>query len=208
MYCPECRCEYTGPVMRICPGCRSYLLPAPVAVPVSPDDMPAIPYEELLRHVDEAGGQLSVEVQATRISRESKRRFPYLGYGFAWAAEMAGVAGDLVATLEAANVGRSMKWSFPYQGFGYAWVKEFVGQIAGHAVLLTARKVQMKRSWSFPYFGYGYAWTEELTGECGDQLSAHLRITDVGRDRRQGFPYVGFGYAWERAGVLTLERTP
>ena len=66
----------------------------------------------------------------------------------------------------------------------------------------------MKRAWSFPYYGYGYAWTEELTGECGDQLSAHLRITDVGRDRRQSFPYVGFGYAWERAGVLTLERTP
>ena len=206
MYCPDCRCEYTGQAGRLCPVCGTPTVERPQSEQNT--SMEALDYEELLDAVRQQDGNLSVNMTTTQVGREMRMRFPYLGYGVAWAKQMQGAAGRIGVELTAIEVKRVMKRRFPYLGYGFAWPSRLSGQIAGHTLILDVDRVQMKRGWSFPYFGYGYAWAEELSGTCGDQLVAHLHIGEIRRSRRRRFPYFGFGYAWEHKGVLTLSLRP
>ena len=78
------------------------------------------------------------------------------------------------------------------------------GNVGGNPITLKADKVARKSTTGFPYRGYGQAWVQSMSGECGEKLSASLKITDVQHRRQYGFPYFGFGFAWANAGQLTL----
>jgi hypothetical protein len=201
MFCPECRCEFVGWTGK-CPGCKTPLVAkAPSVLCVSHEP---IPYEALVDLVRESGGQLMIDLSTTEVERERKWRFPYLGYGRAWAKRMQGAFDDVPVDLVTTEVGRGRKWTFPYIGYGFGWAKSMRGNAGGNEVVLTAKKVGMDKKWGFPYFGHGYAWTQEMSGECGDQLEADLSTTDVRTQRKWGFPYLGYGFAWADKCTLTL----
>ncbi len=201
MYCPTCNCEYSGWTYR-CPVCQTTLqehqreLPLPSAA--------EFPYEELVERARQAGGQLSFAVKTTQVRKKRDIRFPFRGYGFAWADRLAGQQNGLTVELFTSRVEEDRAESFPYFGYGFAWEQEMEGRVAGQALALQARKVQRKRGQAFPYLGRGYAWTEELAGSCGPQLEAAFYTTATGSSRGFRFPYFGFGYAWIASGRLTL----
>lgn len=201
MYCPTCDCEYNGWNYR-CPVCKSTLqehqseLPLPSAAEVH--------YDEFVKRVRQAGGRLSFEVNTTQVRKKRDIRFPFRGYGFAWADKLSGEQDGLQVEMFTTRVEEDRSESFPYFGYGFAWEQEMEGQVGGHPLALQARAVQRKRGQAFPYLGRGYAWTEQLTGSCGPSLEATLETTQVRRSRGFRFPYFSFGYAWVASGILNL----
>jgi len=163
-----------------------------------------VTYEELLSRVRKGGGRLSVKWLATQVVRKYKWSFPYLGHGYAWAAQLAGSRDGLALQLQTMEVGMDKDCGFPYRGYGFAWEAKMAGHISGNEVALSAAKVMRERTWRFPYDGFGYAWTESMSGTCGDRLTVELRTTEVGRSRATRFPYRGYGFAWAAEGTLTL----
>jgi hypothetical protein len=201
MYCPECKCEYQG-WTTICPVCKSHLIEG--YNPPSVEQADKLSYDELLNLVKENHGELQIELSTTGVRKERKWRFPYNGYGYAWASKISGTSDGISLNLTTSEVGKDHAWRFPYSGYGFAWAKSMAGELAGAEITLQATKVARERRWRFPYLGYGRAWTEEMTGECGDQLRVHLLVTEVGRARDWRFPYRGYGFAWGKKGILTL----
>lgn len=201
MFCPKCRCEFVGWTGK-CPDCKIPLVQELPSIPEGSCE--PVSYAALVDLVKANGGQLRIELATTDVGMEKKRRFPFLGYGLAWAKRMQGASGDIVVDLTTVEVGVMQRWRFPYLGYGFAWVKRLQGSIAGHDATLTAKKVGREKKWGFPYFGFGYAWTCELAGQGGDALRIDLSITDLGRRKERGFPYFGFGLAWENQGLLVL----
>ena len=66
-------------------------------------------------------------LEAVKVSREKKWRFPFMGYGRAWTREMHGECGDqLKVHLMTTEVGRSGEWHFPYRGYGFGWIRKAV----------------------------------------------------------------------------------
>lgn len=60
---------------------------------------------------------------AKEVGTETKWRFPYPRYGYAWTREMSGECGtQLDAEVVATDVRRHRGWGFPYLGYGFAWV--------------------------------------------------------------------------------------
>ena len=201
MYCPECKCEFEGWTGK-CPNCRTPLVEgSPLIEEIAEEP---ISYEALVELVRENGGSLGIDLSASEVGKEMRRRFPYSGHGYAWTRRMQGVFNNILVDLATTEAGKERKERFPYRGFGFAWAKTIQGNVAGNQVTLTATEVGTDRKWSFPYSGFGYAWTQEMSGQCGDELKVDLRTTDVGRRRRSGFPYLGYGFAWASKGVLTL----
>jgi len=93
---------------------------------------------------------------------EKKRRFPYFGYGFAWAKRMQGTIGGNEATLTAGKVATEKKRRFPYFGSGFAWTQEMSGECGGQLkVDLLTTDVGRDKKWGFPYRGYGFAWANK-----------------------------------------------
>jgi hypothetical protein len=201
MFCPECRCEFVGWTGR-CPGCKTPLVEEALSVPGGAHE--PIPYEALVELVREHGGQLRIDLSTIEVGKERKWRFPYLGYGRAWAKRMRGTCNGVLVDLVTTEVGRGRKWGFPYLGYGFGWARAMRGDIGGNEVVLTATKVAMEKKWGFPYLGYGFGWTQEMSGECGVQLAIDLSTTDVGRQTRWRFPYLGYGFAWARKSTLAL----
>lgn len=201
MYCPQCRCEFVEWIGK-CPCCK-----IPLVHQVPPDRQnvsETISYEALVDLVRKNGGKLKIEVLTTDVGKNKRWRFPYLGYGFAWAKRMQGDFNNILVYLTTAAVGMERKWAFPYMGYGYAWARRMRGYIGGQEFSLAAKKVGMERKWGFPYMGYGYAWIQEMSGECGHRLRIHLLTTEVRREKRWEFPYQGYGFAWADKGMLTL----
>jgi hypothetical protein len=200
MFCPQCKCEFVG--WQRCPDCEVILLES---LPEEAEASTAqIPYEDLLKHVRENGGQIEIELITNGVRREKKLRFPYQGHGYAWVLGMQGVQDGISVTLTTNQVGRKHGWRFPYFGYGYAWEKAMQGDLNGNPLDLKATKVQRERKWRFPYLGYGRAWAERLEGTCGDGLHAELEINEVVKKRTWRFPYQGYGFAWPKKGVLRL----
>jgi hypothetical protein len=201
MFCPNCKCEFVGWTGR-CPNCKVTLLDKlPQDYELSDE---GLTYEELVDLVKDKDGLLEIVLTTSSVEKERKWRFPYDGYGYAWARKMVGESDGIVVELQTTNVGKDRAYRFPYVAYGFAWMEGSQGQVAGHEVELKATKVAREKKWRFPFFGYGRAWTEEMHGECGDQLYVHLSITDIGKSREYGFPYKGFGFAWEKSGILKL----
>jgi hypothetical protein len=201
MFCPKCRCEFSG-WTDSCPDCGVPLVQERPPDPSSSEKL--ISYASLVDLVKQRGGQLQLELSTTDIGTNKNRGFPYFGFGMAWANRMQGALDALSVDLATTEVGSEKTRSFPYQGRGFAWAKCMQGHIGGNEVTLSATQVARERTWRFPYLGYGYAWTEKMTGNCGDLLKAELDVTDVGRRREWGFPYFGFGQAWASRGTLVL----
>jgi hypothetical protein len=201
MFCPECRCEFVGWTGK-CPNCNTPLVEESPTVPGIAGKR--VSYEALVDLVRENGGQLGIDLSTSEVRRERKWRFPWLGYGRAWAKRMQGAFEDMLVDLMTTEVGRDRGWTFPYLGYGFGWARRVQGSIGGNEVVLTAAKVGTEKKWGFPYFGYGYAWTQEMSGECGAQLAVGLTTTDVRRHRKWSLPYFGYGFAWANRGILTL----
>ena len=201
MYCPQCKCDYTGWTEK-CPVCKSVLLdgkPNIFDVEAAPID-----YADLVNAVRENGGSLTFEMVATDIATKRGRQFPYMGRGYAWARKMEGTRDEFTIKLTTTEVGRDRKWTFPYFAYGFAWEQEMQGNVGGNALTLKAEQVARERQMRFPYAGYGRAWVQSMSGKCGEALEVTLKITEVQQRKKYGFPYFGFGYAWANAGELTL----
>ena len=201
MYCTTCNCEYSGWNYR-CPVCKSTLQEPQSELPLS--SAAEVPYDELVERVRQAGGRLSFEINTTQVRKKRDIRFPFRGYGFAWADKLSGQQDGLQVEMFTARVEEDRSESFPYFGYGFAWEQEMEGHVGGHPLALQARAVQRKRGQAFPYLGRGYAWTEELAGSCGPRLQATFHTTATGRSRGFRFPYFGFGYAWIAGATLSL----
>jgi len=156
MFCPECRCEFIGWAGE-CPECKTPLVEESPVVPGTSGKR--IPYEALVDLVREHGGQARIDLSTTEVGKERKWRFPWIGYGRAWAKRMQGACNDILVDLMTTEVGRGRRWRFPYLGYGFGWAKRIQGNVGGNEVVLTAKKVGMERKWGFPYLGYGFAWT-------------------------------------------------
>jgi hypothetical protein len=201
MYCSECECEFEGWKGR-CPQCKNPLIDVKPAAEISTAEVVA--YPDLLKLILEEGGELEVILSAVKVSKSRARRFPWLGYGFAWTSKMKADKDGLSIEFNTTKIEKKQNWRFPYQGLGYAWREEMQGQIGGNKTALTAEHVTRERRWRFPYSGYGYAWTDVMNGKCGPDINVEFKSTHVERISRSMFPYFGFGYAWVREGVLTL----
>lgn len=204
MRCPSCGCEYPD-WLRTCPPCGSALEQAPLREPCGGR---LRDYAELTDRVTSAGGRLGIDLAIAAVGMESIWRFPYRGFGHAWADRLVSVSGELAVDLRTTDVGRHRLSRLLYWiGYGFAWTRRLEGEIAGHPAWLEATRVEMERQTRFPYRGYGFAWTQEMAGRCGERLALTLEATDVARRMRYEFPYQGFGYAWMSTARLTLEVT-
>ncbi len=201
MYCAICECEYKGWYGK-CPNCKNPLLNEPHLDPLSSDEQ--ISYERLVEIIRENGGALEVDLATIEVNKSKSFRFPWLGYGYAWAKRMRGASQGITVDFYTIEVGKDRKFAFPYLGHGYAWGKTIQGSLAGNEATLKAKKVNRKRGWNFPYFGYSYAWTEVMSGSCGEKLNLELITTKVGKNHRMRFPYFGFGYAWVDQAKITI----
>lgn len=201
MYCSECRCEFEGWTGK-CPNCKTPLVEGPSPIPEIADE--PLSYEALVGLVRENGGQLSIDLSTSEVSKKRSWSFPYFGYGSARAERMQGTFNQVLVDLVTTEAGEAKRRGFPWRGYRFAWAEAMQGSIAGNQVALTAEKVSRKKEWSFPYSGYGYGWTQAMTGECGGELKVDLQTTDVGTDKRWRFPYGGFGFAWANRCILTL----
>jgi hypothetical protein len=164
-----------------------------------------IGYADLLDMVATEGGVLEIPMSTVEVATERRWRFPYSGYGYAWAARMISSGPGPAADLTVTDVGRNSRSRFPYRGYGFAWEREVEGTIAGNPVHLEARDVESERRSSFMWIARGYAWTKVWEGTCGPSLAAMLSTTTVGRRRASSFMYRGYGYAWVREANLRLE---
>lgn len=199
MYCSTCECEFEGWTGR-CPNCKSHLVEE--GPPNLESDGENVSYQQLVGAIQDQGGSIEFDLATVEVSKSKATRFPWLGYGYAWAKRMRGVSQGITADFVAIDIGKDRKFAFPYRGLGYAWRKEMEGKLAGHYATLNAKKVTKKRRWGFPYFGYGYAWTETMTGSCGDEIDLELITINVGKNHRIMFPYFGYGYAWVKNAKL------
>ena len=201
MYCQTCHCEYSGWANR-CPVCKTMLQerkPDPYA-----NAKTAIPYDQLVEQIEQQGGLLVFDLSTIQVRKKRSLRFPYRGFGFAWASRLQAELEDLPVDLYTTRVEEDRGWSFPYFGYGFAWEQEMEGHLNGQPLTLEASKIKRERQQAFPYRGYGFAWTEELAGSCGSRLEAVFRSTKVDRSRGYQFPYFGFGYAWIAQAELSL----
>lgn len=201
MYCPECKCEYSGWNAK-CPGCvtnQSSAQPHDAG-----DAGELIAYDSLVQLVGQSGGRLDVALTTTEHGSKKKQTFPYFGHGYAWAKRLEGSKTEVEVDLAATEVVMQTRKGFPYIGRGYAWVERAEGYLGGNSLTLSATDVAKEKKWAFPYTGFGRAWTERMAGTCGDRLRVDLKTTKVARDRSRGFPYVGFGFAWVSEATLTL----
>lgn len=203
MYCKNCDCEYSG-WTGSCPTCKQPLTEGATKEYFRTNGH--IEYDSLVEMIEENGGSIDVEMEASQVSRKKSTRFPWLGFGYAWTQIMHGQEEDIHVDFITTEVGKDRSWSFPYRGHGYAWEQEMQGWIAGNQCTVSATDVSRKKSWTFPYSGYGYAWTEKMEGNCGDDIRVTLKASKVSRSRRWRFPYFGFGYAWVDAYQLSLTR--
>lgn len=201
MYCSTCECEFEG-WTSWCPNCKNQLDEG--GYPEAESNREDVPYQVLVDTIREEGGSIEIELATVAVSKSKATRFPWLGYGYAWAKRMQGNNHGITADFVTSDIGKDRKYSFPYRGHGYAWRKEMGGNLAGHDAALTVKKMTRKKRWSFPYFGYGYAWTELMTGSCGEEINLELITTDVGKNRRIMFPYFGYGYAWVKNAKLRV----
>ncbi|MBU8933193.1 MAG: hypothetical protein KOO62_04220 [candidate division Zixibacteria bacterium] len=201
MFCPECKCEFIGWKAK-CPACKTPLVEK--FLPRYQPQGKTIAYDDLVALVREAGGRLDIELTATEVGKARKFRFPYVGYGFAWAKRMAGNKNDMSIELWTSEVGTDRSWSFFYFGHGFAWARRMQGYVGGNEIDLVVTEVAREKKWHFPFRGYGYAWTMEMSGECGERLRAKFVTTKTGRERDYGFPYQGYGYAWADKAVVAL----
>jgi len=201
MFCPQCRVEFVG-WWKKCPDCSVFLVDH--VPPEIQSTEKTMTYENLVELVNKNNGRMSIDVTSTGVERQHQRRFPFLGYGYAWSKRFQGSSNGIWVDLKTIETSRQKKWTFPYFGFGFAWEKKIQGTIMGIELTLTARKVSRKRRWDFPWLGYGYAWTEEMTGECGAELVAKLTVKRIIKKRSWGFPFFGFGYAWPRNAYLEI----
>lgn len=201
MYCTICECEFEGWTGK-CPQCNNRLLE--VKPSVDGALVETVDYEELRKRIVDGGGKIEINLSAAEVTKARTRRFPWMGFGFAWTHKMKGAKNGLLVELHTTKVEKKRNWKFPYQGLGYAWRQEMQGSIGGHAATLTAKNVIRKRAWRFPYSGFGYAWTDEMSGECGRDINIELKTTHVVKIRRWQFPYFGFGYSWVKKGLLSL----
>jgi len=201
MFCIKCRSEFKGLTSR-CPDCKILLVRE--LAPLPEGEGGKVRYEDLVSLVKKNGGQLEIDLSAADIGIRRRWSFPYLGFGFAWVKRMQGASNGTFVDLATTETGMEKKRSFPFFGFRFAWAKKMEGYVGGNEITLIARKVSTERKWSFPYFGYGYAWAQEMSGECGSQIAATLRTTDVYRHKEWSFPYLGYGFAWANRGALML----
>jgi len=201
MYCPQCKCEYTGWNEK-CPVCQTALLEAKPTI--NKVETVSTDYASLVDTVRANGRTLTIDVVATNIETKRGRAFPYLGRGYGWTKQFEGTYKQHVVILTTTEVGRDRTWGFPYFGYGFAWEKEISGEIDGNHLLLEADKVAQDKQLAFPYRGYGRAWVVSMSGSCGKELNAALKVTEVKKRQTGSFPYFGFGYAWANAGQLTL----
>lgn len=203
MYCTNCQCEFDGWYHR-CPQCRNPLGITPeLSLPTEMSSR-VLSYDELVERVRSKNHLIEIDVLTSEVVVQRRWRFPYLGYGYAWAKRFQGGFEDIHAALTTVEEGRHKEWRFPYFGFGYAWPMRLSGHISGNPILLTVNKVRKERKMRFPYLGYGFSWAESFSGECGPQLSAHLRVTDAHKKMEWRFPFFGFGFAWENKAVFSL----
>jgi hypothetical protein len=201
MYCKDCNCEYSGWSGK-CPRCKQ-----PLEEGVSSEHIRTnghIEYDQLVEMIQRNGGSIDVVLEASQVSRKKSRRFPWLGFGYAWTQIMHGEGDDIRMDFITTEVEKDRTWTFPYRGHGYAWQQVMQGWIAGNECTVSATDVSRKRSWTFPYSGYGYAWTEKLEGDCGDEIRVSMKASKVSKSRKWVFPYFGFGYAWVDAYQVSL----
>jgi hypothetical protein len=94
------------------------------------------------------------------VRRETRWRFPWLGYGYARAKIMSGHIGGNEIELAVTEVSRDRGWTFPYFGQGFAWAQELSGHYGDELeVNVVVTDVGRKKAWRFPpYLGCGYAW--------------------------------------------------
>ena len=117
MFCPKCRCELVGWSGK-CPVCR---IPLVKELPIVPDSaQEPVSYAALVDVVKANGGQLRIELATTDVGQAKSRRFPFRGYGLAWAKRMQGVSDDIVVDLTTEDLGVEKRWRFPYLGYGFA----------------------------------------------------------------------------------------
>jgi hypothetical protein len=201
MFCLKCRCEYIG-WEGSCPACKIPLVDEKPFEPLASSRL--LTYDELVETLRENNGQVEIELAATDVGLERKRRFPYSGYGLAWVKRLQGAWDGIAVDLEVSGVGLEKKWGFPYQGYGFAWAQGMQGNAGGNEITLTTNKVHREKNTAFFYRGYGQAWAGAMSGACGDQIIAEFTTTNVGRHSGWQFPYSGYGFAWANRGTLTL----
>ena len=201
MYCNTCRCEYSGWSVK-CPSCGQRLQEGLPVQEISNNGQ--LNYTSLVEWIQKEGNVVEIHLKASQVSRKKSTRFPYMGFGYAWAQSMHGNKDKINVELVTSEVGKDRKWSFPYKGHGFAWQQEVQGLISGNPCLLNASYVERKKTWRFPFFGYGYAWTEEMQGVCGERIEIEMKTVQVKRKSNWRFPHFGFGYAWVEECVLTL----
>jgi len=121
MYCPKCECDFVGWTGK-CP-IDGTLLVELSPIPDKPTHAP-VPYETIVDLIRENSGSYEIELRTTEVGRDRKMSFPYRGYGFAWAEELAGDCGKSIrADMKTVDVGRDKNWFLFYFGLGYAWVR-------------------------------------------------------------------------------------
>lgn len=201
MYCNTCMCEYEGWTGR-CPQCKNPLRDVS-AVEAVPDGQ-KVDLESFVDLIKSRGGEVNFHLKAYHVVKKRAKRFPWLGYGFAWTKKLQGAADGIIVDLQTSKIGKDKRFGFPYKGFGYAWREEMQGNLAGNQITVQATEVRRKKSWRFPYNGYGYAWTEKMIGRLGEDLSISLVTERVSQNRGWIFPYFGFGYAWADEAILTV----
>ena len=201
-WCSTCECLYPE-WLKKCPQCLialEHTTPHPASYPT-----PRESYQHIVERIRTRGGTVQLTLSTTDASQVRRWHFPYQGYGFAWATRLQGALGSLTIDLRTTDIGVTQRWRFPYQGYGFGWMRRLDGHIDGHPLSLTASSVEMTRKWSFPYFGFGFGWTDEMKGACGEDITAHLKTTDVTYEKKYRFPYLGYGFAWVKESVLTLK---
>lgn len=161
VFCPRCRCEFPPWIGR-CPNCNAPLAPVTEELPrVSEPAENPVAYDVLVDTVRK-NDQLRIDLATVDVGMEKKWRFPYTGYGFAWAKRMQGHIGGNEVTLTARKVEMEKKWRFPYTGYGFAWVQEMSGECGDRLkVDLVTTDVGREKKWRFPYTGYGFAWVKK-----------------------------------------------
>ena len=169
----------------------------------------SITYDTLVDMVRENDGELSIDMETTKVGRDKERPlFDRSGFGYAWSEEMYGCLGDdIPVKLRQLNVGReTYEQVWEHSAFGYAWTNVFAAEVGGNPFTLVATRAQKEEEIpSLSHRGFGFGHTLEMEGTFGDSLRVTLTTTETHSEKDDpGHGNIGYGYGWMQQAQMTI----